>query len=387
VLKKVTLLLPPFSIQLHHTAGGLLVSDNRRRFIAIYKAIKELYPTEPRGNTARHLTTLAMLISGIVASKRVNLPAIAGKVPTMTKVDSQVKRFSRWIDNQRIDYECYYLPYAQQLLHNLAHETLVLVMDGSPVGRGCRTLMLSVVYKKRALPLAWLVAQGSKGHFSEENHITLVEQVREIIPEDVNVMFLGDGEFDGTNLQAKVNGHGWKYVCRTAKDTIITQDSETFTLQELKVQPGGRITLPSVAITQKIYGPVQAIAWWDEEYEDPIYLISNLSVHESIHKDPCDWYSLRFCIETLFSDQKSRGFHLHKSHISDPNRLAQLMIAACLAYIWIIYLGNLSIQQGWSKIIHRTNRCDLSLFQLGLRLLDYFLNQEMEIPVAFHRVE
>ena len=71
------------------------MSDNRRRFVAIYKAIKKLYPVEPRGNLARHLTTLAMLISGIVASKRVNLPAIASKVPTMAKVESQVKRFSR----------------------------------------------------------------------------------------------------------------------------------------------------------------------------------------------------------------------------------------------------------------------------------------------------
>jgi hypothetical protein len=34
-----------------------------------------------------------------------------------------------------------------------------------------------------------------------------------------------------------------------------------------------------------------------------------------------------------------------------------------------------------------TDRCDLSLFQLGLRLLDYFLNQEVEIPVVFNRVE
>lgn len=58
----------------------------------------------------------------------------------------------------------------------------------------------------------------------------------------------------------------------------------------------------------------------------------------------------------------------HKSHISDPQRLAQLMIAACLAYIWIIYLGNLSKKQRWDKIIHRTDRCDLSLFQMGLRL-------------------
>ena len=40
--------------------------------------------------------------------------------------------------------------------------------------------------------------------------------------------------------------------------------------------------------------------------------------------------------------------------------------------------------QGWNKIIHRTDRCDLSLFQLGLRLLDYFLDHDIPIPVYFH---
>jgi len=83
-----------------------------------------------------------MIISGIVASKKVNLPAIASKVPTMNKVESQVKRFSRWIENENVSFEFYYLPYAQQLVSNLAKKTLVLVMDGSPVGHGCRTLML-----------------------------------------------------------------------------------------------------------------------------------------------------------------------------------------------------------------------------------------------------
>jgi hypothetical protein len=34
-----------------------------------------------------------------------------------------------------------------------------------------------------------------------------------------------------------------------------------------------------------------------------------------------------------FADQKSRGFHIHKSHIADPQRLSRLLIAACLAYI------------------------------------------------------
>ncbi len=88
-------------------------------------------------------------------------------------------------------------------------------------------------------------------------------------------------------------------------------------------------------------------------------------------------------IETFFSDQKSRGFHLQRSHLADPARLARLLLAACLAYLWIIYLGVLAQRDGWLGIIHRRHRCDLSLFQLGLALLDQLLNDGFPIPVAF----
>jgi hypothetical protein len=37
----------------------------------------------------------------------------------------------------------------------------------------------------------------------------------------------------------------------------------------------------------------------------------------------------------------------------------------------------------WVKIIHRTDRCDWSLFRLGLALLDHFLNESLPIPVSF----
>jgi hypothetical protein len=59
------------------------------------------------------------------------------------------------------------------------------------------------------------------------------------------------------------------------------------------------------------------------------------------------------------------------------------VIAACLAYIWMIYLGALCQLEGWTKIIHRTDRCDLSLCQLGLAWLDYCLNEDLPIPVDF----
>jgi hypothetical protein len=105
--------------------------------------------------------------------------------------------------------------------------------------------------------------------------------------------------------------------------------------------------------------------------KEPIYLVSNLE----LAGEACYWYQKRYRIETFFSDQKSRGFHLHKSHLSDPERLARLMIAACLAYIWIIHLGVVAKRDGWVAIIHRTDRCDVSLFQLGSDLLEHFLDE------------
>lgn len=362
------------------------MSDSRRRYRAILDALKQLYPFEPKGNLARHLNTLAALISGIVGSQRVNLPAIAAKAPDRAKPESRIKRYTRWVINERIEVETYFTPFAEALLASLSQFTLALVMDGSVVGRGCVTLMVGVVYKKRALPIGWIVVKGSKGHFPEETHVKLLEQIYALVPEGADVIFLGDGEFDGITLQATLDSYGWAYVCRTAKNIILYVDGEEFTFEEVGVMRGRPpISVPDVAFTRQAYayGPVHAVACWKEEYEEPLYLVTSLELAE----EACYWYEKRFQIETFFSDQKSRGFHLHKSHISDPVRLSRLMIAACLAYIWIVFLGVQAKREGWDKVIHRTDRCDLSLFQLGLRLLDHFLNEGMPIPVRLHALE
>jgi hypothetical protein len=358
------------------------MSDNLRRYRAICHALTHAYSTPPTGHFARHVQTLAALISGIVGSKSTQLPTIATKVPDGTKPESRVKRFARWVDNERILEEMYFLPYAELLLTQLALETLVLVMDGSVVGRGCAALMIHVIYKGRALPLAWRVRQGPKGHFPEDLHIAVVELIREVIPEGATVVFLGDGEFDGTALQATLNEAGWSYACRTAQSTVATWEGETFRLDTLGAcsKPGTLIALQEVKFTRDAYGPVMVLSCWAKGYQDPLYLVSNMDAAE----EACHYYQKRFRIETFFSDQKSRGFHLHKSHISDPQRLSRLLIAACLAYIWMIYLGSLCEKEQWRAIIHRKKRCDLSLFQLGLRILEHFLNEALPIPVQFH---
>ena len=124
-------------------------------------------------------------------------------------------------------------PYADVLLRHLALQTLVLVMDGSGVGRGCTALMIHVIDKGRALPLAWRVRQAPQGHCPEELHIALVELISGLIPVGTQVVLLGDGACDGTRLQQPLQDAGWAYACRTATSTVASWEGETFRLDAL----------------------------------------------------------------------------------------------------------------------------------------------------------
>ena len=358
------------------------MSDNLRQYRAIRAALIQGYPGEATGRVAQHMATLAALISGIVASKSTQLPKVAAHVPAGAQPESRVKRFARWLKNNQVTAEMYFIPYAEGLLAHLALQTLGLVMDGSVVGRGCIALMIHVVYKGRALPLAWLVRQGKKGHFPEDLHIAVVEQVQDLLPPGAQVVVLGDGEFDGTTLQHTVQEYGWAYVVRTGSHITVLGDGEHFRCETVGacIKPGTLVALRDVRMTEAAYGPVMLLCCWAKGYKEPLYLVTNMSSAD----EACRLYAKRFRIETFFSDQKSRGFYLQKSHLADPTRLSRLLMAACLAYIWIIHLGALCAHDGWGSIIHRGDRCDLSLFQLGLRLLEHLLNEDRAIPVAFY---
>jgi hypothetical protein len=356
------------------------MSDNRRVYRTIITSMRQLYPKGAKGNAIRHLNTLAAMIAGIVQSKSCQLPAIARKIPLPAKAESRIKQFSRWTQNERVDLNHYYLPFVQELLGYLAsHGEMTFVIDGSEVGHHCIALMVSLIYKKRALPITWLVVEGSKGHLPEKLHLQLFDQVKAILPENSSCIFLGDGEFDGIGLLEALQDSGWRYVCRTAKNTQVFEPGLQFSLSDLPILPDDQIVIPEVWFTLEGYGPVTVMAIWEKGYKEPLYLVTNFEFPD----EAWYWYQKRFQIETFFGDQKSRGFHLHKSHLAEPERLAKLMIAACLAYLWMVYLGVTAIISGVDKQIHRTDRCDWSIFRMGLAYLDHCLNWLLPLPVSF----
>jgi len=356
------------------------MSDTYRRYRAIKKTIMQLSGSRPTGHQEKRINTLVALICGIVGSGHVHLPKIAEHAPSFgAKSESLIQRFRNWVQNDAVSWDICFLPCAQALLEGLAGRAIVLAIDGSTVGRGCVTLMVSVIYAGRALPLAWMVVAGTKGHFPETAHLALLEQVQAIMPAGTTVIVVGDGEFDGVDFQAAIDQYGWQYVCRTALNTRVWVAEEQITVRDVLLTRDSLSSVPDASVTARQYGPVQIIIVWDADQAEPLPLVTNLELVE----EALAWYRLRAHIETFFSDQKSRGCRLDKSHMSHPARIARLMIAACLAYIWIIYLGVCAKRDGWVPTIHRADRCDLSLFQLGCRLLTYVLKEGLPIPISF----
>ncbi len=274
------------------------------------------------------MITLAALSSGIVGSKSTQLPHLTAQVPNGPTPASRVKRLARGCDNTPILEEGSFLPYADVWLRHLALQTLGLVMDGSRVGCGCPALMLPVLSHGRALPLAWRVRHAPQGYFPDDRPLAFVARISGLLPAGAQVVLLGDGACDGTRLQHTLQQAGWSYACRTATSTVATWDSETFRLDALGacLKPGRLIELKEVHVTREAYGPILLLCCWAKGYHEPLYLVSNMATAE----EACRLYEKRFRIETFFSDQKSRGFHIHKSHISDVHRLSRLLIAACL---------------------------------------------------------
>lgn len=359
------------------------MSDSVRRYQAIRQALNTIYPEPPEGNKARHLNTLAAMICGIVGSESVQLPKIAKEVTDDSKPESRVMKYRRCVQNDEMEIDTDFLPYIQPLLSAVGIDQieLVLAIDTSVVGRGCLCLMVSLIYKQRAIPLCWSVTRQKKGHLSDEIHLEPLNMLNAYIPSGTRVTVVGDGEFDGVAILSTLKSYGWHYVLRSAKDAYLLIDGAWCLFQSLlPCQEERYQSVQQVRFTQRaLFGPLHAICYWDRRFKDPLYLLSDFPSVDIAMK----YYRKRAKIETFFSDQKSRGFHIHKSHMSDPDRLKRLLITACFAYIWMIYLGDLADKQGWRGQIERTDRADLSLFQLGLRFLAYLLNHDLPLFVAF----
>ena len=72
-------------------------------------------------------------------------------------------------------------------------------------------------------------------------------------------------------------------------------------------------------------------------------------------------------MEEMFGDGK--GFDIESTHLVHFLRLSRLTLAVALLYLWLISTGVRAIKNGQRHLVDRKDPRDLSIFQIGLRLM------------------
>jgi hypothetical protein len=326
------------------------------------------------------LDTLSRIIFSIICSGQSSLQKIGNALPGGIDIESRVKKTKRFLDSKYTDHKSYFLPMIAPFLQGLSRKgELVIAIDGSDVGKGCTALMVSAVWRKRALPICWLVRKCKKGHLSVSAHLEVLTMLEGLLPEHCKVVLLGDGEFDSIEQQAFCKGHGWRYVVRTAKDTLIEgSDGERYRLDSIRVCDGKEtFFIEDVYFTAKRYGPVNCLVAYNKKDRACMYWVTNMGYGP----DVISYYKKRFAIETIFGDIKSRGFNIHKTKVGDPERIDKLLIMVCIAFLMVFAFATFEkkIRPYLGKILRKDRVRDFSTFQIGLRAMQFWMTKRLKL--------
>jgi Transposase DDE domain len=301
---------------------------------ALIEAIEEDFKHRLPGYHKSRREGLTMLAGVMLETRSANLMELAAALPRdIGTADHRYQYIERQLKNREINAGATIKSYALQAIKQLAShgQTIVLQMDQSHINGANEVLMLSVRLRKRAVPVAWRVrsTQGNIGFAVQKD---LLDSVRAWLPQGVSVMLAADRFYGTAQLIGWCQKAGWSYRIRLKGNLTLAHDGGELTTGDVAAG------LPKGVTGAELYGSGVS---------------TNIGVlHEKGHKEP--WiiamdanpsqytvldYAMRWGIETMFSDFKSRGFGLTHSHIHKPDRLERLILIMSIALYWAISCG------------------------------------------------
>ena len=294
---------------------------------------------------------LALLVSTALQVRSVNLNELAAALPREAeRLDMRYQWISRLLGNELIDVDAVMAPFAREVLERAGQggRTIVVMIDQSKVNETHQVLMVSLRVGERALPLAWRMkeTQGSIG-FREQKEA--LEVAAALLPEGARVTLMGDRFYGSPALIAWCREQGWGYRLRCKQDLLVFQDGAETTLAESFAR--GEFMLTDIELTEKRVRT--NIAMLHEEGHAEPWIIA-------LSEPPSTWraqdYGLRWGIEAMFSDYKTRGFQLEDSQIERTDRLDRLVLVLSLALYWAVSTGMWDAKENKTPAQKKTRR-------------------------------
>jgi hypothetical protein len=313
---------------------------------------------------------VALFSYGVIRAESCQQGAIARAVSCAEQVESNTRRFRRWLDNPAVDLAAFFEAWSRWVVSSVGGEAITLLVDETKLHDRIGVMMVGLAWQGRCLPLAWRTYRAnSRVEYPAEGQVgmirTLLEQVKAGVGESRPVLVLADrGIGCSPDLCRAVAALGWQYLFRvTCQTKVVTAEADYAIAQQ--VQPGEIWAQAGTVFKQRGRIPAHARALWADGYDEPWALVTNddsLTGHE---------YARRNWQEQSFRDLKSGGWHWGESRIRSPHHVANLLVILAIAYTWMIALGSQAVAAGLSQPLVRrpdgTFRRLWSLFREGLR--------------------
>lgn len=297
----------------------------------------------------RHLKTLAWMMVGLIHSGWINLTAWTPYVVSRAQfAQSTVRRFRRWLDNDKIEVALLYGPFIEEALVQWGPQVLYVALDTSMLWNTYCMIRLSVVYRGRAVPLVWTVLEHGSAQVSYDTYKALLDKAAALLPPHCRVVLLADRGFADTDLMAHLQRLGWHWRIRIKTSFWLSRRGHSrCKVERLSVAQGHAGFWHRVYITAKRYGPVHLAVARPHGTKEVWYVLSD----EPTDGKTFEEYGLRFDIEENFLDDKSNGFQLEASLIRDAQALHRLCLVVALTTLYLVAQGSEVVKQGKRRLV------------------------------------
>jgi hypothetical protein len=330
----------------------------------------------------RHLKTLAWMIVGLVQASVVSLTAWAPYVHSRAVyAQSLVRRFDRWLQNQRIEVHRLYGPLIQQALAEWGTHGLSLALDTSTLWETYCIVRIALIYRGRAIPLVWKVLHHPSSSVAYKVYSDLLDTAASLLPSQCKVIFCADRGFADTHLMTHLSRLHWHWRLRFKRSFWIYRrghrpcKASRFSLAVGEAQFGHHVYL-----TKTCYGPVHlALARRSDGKEEWLVVSDELTDFQTFQE-----YGLRFDIEENFLDDKSNGFQLESSLIRSAMALERLCLVLALTTLYLVSQGTEVIKQGKRRWVDPHWFRGSSYLKIGWKWVNLALSRGYELVTRVH---
>lgn len=303
-------------------------------FSAVNEALDADFMARLPGYHKSRRRGLALLSSILLDVKSANLMELSAALPRdIGSIDHRYQYVSRLLGNSHIDCGAVMRAYAGDVFTRLAArgETIVLMLDQSHINDTNEVLMLSVRLRDRALPVAWRVRK-TKGNIGFPVQKALLDSVSDWLPDGANVMLAADRFYGTSRLISWCQAAGWGYRIRLKGNLTLQHQGGELSCGEIAG------LLPEGIVNAELYnsGVTTNIGVLQEGCHAESWIIA---MDATPGKYTTLDYGMRWGIEAMFSDFKTRGFGIAQSQIKKPDRLERLILVMAIAMYWAVSSG------------------------------------------------